>query len=65
MKRGIVSYDITINRYRTKLSKLLSGFGERVQFSVFEFNLEEILYKEMIEKILYWIRVIKKIGMII
>jgi len=32
----VVSYDITNNRTRTRLAKKLADFGPRVQFSVFE-----------------------------
>lgn len=51
MKRGIISYDITNTRERTKLYKILCGYGNRVQFSVFEFELEDKIYNEMFEKI--------------
>lgn len=32
----LVVYDIPDNKRRTKLSKFLEGYGERVQWSVFE-----------------------------
>ncbi len=32
----VISYDITDNRRRNQVAKLLEGFGERVQYSVFE-----------------------------
>lgn len=51
MKTGLVSYDISINRYRTELSKILEIYAERVQFSVFEFDLNNTQFKELIEKI--------------
>lgn len=35
----IVSYDITNTKKRTKLNKLLKGFGTHVQLSVFECEL--------------------------
>ncbi|MDF1516162.1 MAG: CRISPR-associated endonuclease Cas2 [Anaerolineae bacterium] len=37
-QRGCVvaSYDITDTRRRTKVAQLLEGYGERVQYSVFE-----------------------------
>ena len=35
----LVSYDIVPDRRRTKLAKLLEGFGSRVQRSVFECDL--------------------------
>lgn len=35
----IISYDIVEDRRRTKLLKLLKGYGTRVQYSVFECDL--------------------------
>lgn len=37
----LISYDIPQNRRRTKVMKLLEGFGEHVQYSVFECRLED------------------------
>jgi CRISPR-associated protein Cas2 len=37
----IVSYDITNDRRRTKVLKLLKGYGTRVQYSVFECDLDQ------------------------
>ena len=36
----VVSYDITDDRRRLKVMKTLEGFGERVQYSVFECRLK-------------------------
>ena len=36
----VVSYDITNDRRRLKVMKTLEGFGERVQYSVFECRLK-------------------------
>ncbi len=46
----LVVYDIPNDKRRTKLSKFLEGYGERVQFSVFEcfLSLEEM--RELFEK---------------
>jgi CRISPR-associated protein Cas2 len=38
--RLIVSYDIVDNKRRTKLAKRLLNFGARVQYSVFECDLD-------------------------
>ena len=55
----IITYDITNNKRRKKLSDLLEGYGIRVNFSVFECELtktqlnkiiEEITYKKLINK---------------
>ena len=35
-----ICYDISDDRRRTKISKILKDYGERVQYSVFEANLE-------------------------
>lgn len=37
----IISYDITNNRVRYRLARLLKDYGKRVQRSVFEANLGE------------------------
>jgi len=37
----LVSYDIPADRRRVKVAKTLEDFGERVQYSVFECDLEE------------------------
>ncbi len=47
----IVSYDIPDNKRRTKLSKCLEDFGDRVQYSVFECILDENLLKKMTKRI--------------
>lgn len=36
----VVSYDVVDDRRRTKVHKLLKNFGTRVQYSVFECQLE-------------------------
>lgn len=43
----IVSYDIIVNSKRTKLAKKLQDFGERVQYSVFECNLDNEQIEEL------------------
>lgn len=48
--RYVISYDIEENRMRTKLSKLLEGYGVRVQYSVFECELSERRFRELYEK---------------
>jgi CRISPR-associated protein Cas2 len=37
----VVTYDISIDKRRTKLSDLLEGYGVRVNYSVFEVELSE------------------------
>jgi len=51
MIKGIISYDISIDRYRNKLSRILSNFCTRIQYSVYQFELDEKIYKDMLKKI--------------
>ena len=37
----LVCYDITSDRVRNKIVKTLEGYGRRVQYSVFECDLDE------------------------
>ena len=37
--RFIICYDITDDSLRAKIVKILEDYGERIQYSVFEFNL--------------------------
>ncbi|MBF0121389.1 MAG: CRISPR-associated endonuclease Cas2 [Desulfobacterales bacterium] len=43
----VVTYDIVNDKRRTKLAKMLSDFGSRVQKSVFEFNITEKQYLDL------------------
>lgn len=45
----VVAYDILETRRRTRLFKLLKGFGVWNQFSLFECHLKENQYKHMVE----------------
>ena len=45
----IVSYDIVDTKRRTKLAKKLCNFGKRVQYSVFECDLNKDQLKEMMK----------------
>ncbi len=47
----MVSYDITDNKSRRRVQKTLEGFGERVQYSVFECAISESQYRSLTEKI--------------
>ncbi|MBN2032707.1 MAG: CRISPR-associated endonuclease Cas2 [Deltaproteobacteria bacterium] len=46
-----VAYDIIDNRRRQRLSKLLGQYGQRVQKSVFEMDLEDKQLPSLIRKI--------------
>lgn len=43
----VISYDIPDNGRRGQLSKVLKGFGTRVQYSVFEAHLNPRQYEEL------------------
>ena len=47
----LVSYDIPDDKRRTKLAKSIKDFGDRVQYSVFECNLDSVLLDEMTSRI--------------
>ncbi len=47
----LISYDITDNRIRGKIAKELSGYGQRVQYSVFECRITEQQYRELYQKL--------------
>ena len=46
----VVAYDISHNRRRTRLAKILLDYGERVQESVFEAEVPPDLFAEMIAR---------------
>lgn len=43
----LVTYDITDNRIRTRVMKFLLNYGERIQLSVFECDLDDRRYQQM------------------
>jgi CRISPR-associated protein Cas2 len=45
----VVSYDIPSDERRNKVSKTLKNFGERVQYSVFECQLDPPLFSRMVK----------------
>jgi len=47
----MVSYDIVKDRTRKRVMKLLKNYGHRVQLSVFECDLDEVRYAEMMSNI--------------
>lgn len=48
----LISYDISVDKVRNKLAKLLEGKGKRVQYSVFECQLTTQQYKVLYQQIL-------------
>ncbi len=43
----VIVYDITCDKRRKKISDLLEGYGQRVQYSVFECVLSQTKYSEL------------------
>jgi len=43
----MISYDVVENKKRLKLMKFLKDYGERVQKSVFECNLDPKIYQQV------------------
>ncbi|RJQ49828.1 MAG: CRISPR-associated endonuclease Cas2 [Desulfobacteraceae bacterium] len=55
--RYVIAYDISSNRRRNRLAKLLKGWGQRVNLSVFECEIEKGKFSELREEVL---KIIKK-----
>lgn len=49
--RYIICYDVPGDRRRAKLARILDGFGRRVQFSVFELELDKRLFDIVVKKV--------------
>jgi len=47
----VVTYDISNDKRRTKLSDLLGSYGERVNYSVFEIELSEAKRETLLHEI--------------
>ena len=47
--RGIICYDFSDDRARSRLVKILQKYGTRVQYSVFEFRLDKSTWSKLIE----------------
>jgi CRISPR-associated protein Cas2 len=43
----VVTYDVPCDKRRRKIAKLLEGYGQRVQYSVFECVLTDNQYQEL------------------
>ncbi|NTU52819.1 MAG: CRISPR-associated endonuclease Cas2 [Chlorobiaceae bacterium] len=52
----LISYDICDTKRLPKVAKLLEGYGNRVQYSVFECILTERQYRELQRRLLRLIR---------
>lgn len=49
----LIIYDISDDKRRRKISKILEGFGARVQYSAFEMWLTPSKYNELVSKLEY------------
>ena len=47
----LVSYDIVSDKRRRKIAGILENYGKRVQYSVFECDLDEKRYQKLYEEI--------------
>lgn len=47
----LVAYDTPSDKRRNKVAALLQGYGQRVQFSVFEIWVDERAKRELIQKL--------------
>lgn len=48
----LVTYDIKDDKKWNKICNILKNYGNRVQYSVFEYNINEKIYKKLINKLL-------------
>ena len=53
----IVAYDITCDKRRKKISNLLKGYGQRVQYSVFECQLNHTKFNELRKRLIKVVKV--------
>jgi len=51
MMRFTITYDISKDKKRNRLVKILEEFGERVQKSIFEFELTEAQYINLMKRL--------------
>jgi CRISPR-associated protein Cas2 len=51
----VVSYDIVDDRKRNKIAEILKDYGKRVQYSVFECNLDKKYINKIIEELMPFI----------
>ena len=53
MKKGIITYDISNTRRRNKIAVILSSYCKRIQYSVFEFELNENIFESLLDEIAF------------
>ena len=47
----LITYDISSNKQRNKIDKILSSYGDRVNYSVFEIKIKKHDMKKLIAKL--------------
>ncbi|HOK66045.1 MAG TPA: CRISPR-associated endonuclease Cas2 [Anaerohalosphaeraceae bacterium] len=47
----VIAYDCTDDKRRLRVAKTLLDYGDRVQYSVFEADLDQALLKEMMQRL--------------
>src|SRR5438128_477159 len=47
----VICYDIPSDRRRVKLSKLLDGYGRRMQYSVYEVVVDGVVFDKLVEQV--------------
>jgi CRISPR-associated protein Cas2 len=52
MNSFLISYDITSNKLRRKIDNVLSDYGIRMQYSLFECNIDKVQLSELRERLL-------------
>ncbi|HOV49703.1 MAG TPA: CRISPR-associated endonuclease Cas2 [Anaerolineae bacterium] len=52
----LISYDIPDDKRRLKIAQLLEGYGERVQYSVFEVWVTEKELEQLCEQLRRWVK---------
>ena len=47
----LITYDTSQTKRRTKVEKLLSSYGFRVNYSVFELNISKVKYRDVLKSL--------------
>lgn len=48
---GVLVYDISNTTFRGRVANVMKNYGQRIQYSVFKFELTEAIYEDMLEDI--------------
>jgi len=47
----VICYDVPDDRRRTRVARALAAYGRRVQYSVFEANLDHMLFDKLVSEL--------------